>query len=46
MCNVLLLGHVQWNKGLFPPIPMVFLGFKSQFAQGHFWSLDHSYLSD
>lgn len=43
MCNVLLLAHVQWNKGLFTPMPLVLLGCKSQ---RHFWALDHCYLSD
>lgn len=46
MCTVLLLVHVQWNKGLFIPMPLVLLGCKSQLAQGHFWALDHCYLSD
>lgn len=42
---VWLLTCLQWNKDLFPPI-LIFLGLKSWFAQGHFWSLDSCYLSD
>jgi len=46
MHNVLLLAHVQRDKALFTPMLLVLLSCKSQLAQGHFWALDHCYLSD